>query len=66
MANIIVNQFLDESNNIIGIAPNAKLFDFNISNSKEQYFFSDILKIFDYIMLRVPDIPKRTNSISIK
>ncbi|MFX1310833.1 MAG: S8 family serine peptidase [Promethearchaeota archaeon] len=49
MANIIVNQFLDENNNIIGIAPNARLFDFDISNSKEQYFFSNILEIFDYI-----------------
>ncbi len=50
MANIIVNQFQDENKNIIGIAPDAKIIDFDISNSKEQYFFSDILGVFDYIV----------------
>ncbi|MFX1394179.1 MAG: S8 family serine peptidase [Promethearchaeota archaeon] len=50
IANIIVNQYLDETNNSIGIAPDTKLFDFDISNSKEQYFFSDVLNIFDYIL----------------
>ncbi|TFG22387.1 MAG: hypothetical protein EU529_10650 [Promethearchaeota archaeon] len=50
MANIIVNQFQDENKNIIGIAPDAKIIDFDISNSKEQYFFSDILGVFDYII----------------
>jgi len=50
MANIIVNQFQDENKNIIGIAPDAKIIDFDISNSNEQYFFSDILEIFDYIV----------------
>ena len=32
MANILVNQFLDDNNNIIGIAPQASLIDFDISN----------------------------------
>jgi len=50
IANIIVNQFLNETNNKIGIAPNTKLFDFDISNSKDQYFFSDVLEIFDHIL----------------
>ncbi|TFG02308.1 MAG: hypothetical protein EU540_01775 [Promethearchaeota archaeon] len=50
MANIIVNQFQDENKNIIGIAPDAKIIDFDISNSKEQYFFSDILGVFDNIV----------------
>ena len=50
MANIIVNQFQDENKNIIGIAPDAKIIDFDIYNSKEQYFFSDILGVFDDII----------------
>jgi serine protease AprX len=50
MANIIVNQYLDDNNNIIGIAPDSKIIDFDISNDKEEYFFSDILGIFDLII----------------
>ena len=49
MANIIVNQYLDDNGNIIGIAPNVSLIDFDISNPKEEYFFSDVLQAFDYI-----------------
>ena len=33
-----------------GIAPNAKLIDFDISNSKEEYYFSNILEVFDLIL----------------
>jgi len=50
MANIVVNQYLDDNNNIIGIAPDSKIIDFDISNDKEEYFFSDILSIFDLII----------------
>ena len=50
IANIIVNQYLDDNNNIIGIAPDSKIIDFDISNDKEEYFFSDILGIFDFII----------------
>jgi len=50
MANIIGNQFFDTNRRIIGIAPNAKLIDFDIFNSKEEYHFSNILEVFDFII----------------
>ncbi|MFX1530075.1 MAG: S8 family serine peptidase [Promethearchaeota archaeon] len=50
MAGIIANQFKDLSNNSLGIVPDAKIFDFDISNSKDEYLFSDILKTFDFII----------------
>ena len=49
MANIIVNQFLDDNNNIIGFAPDASLIDFDISNPEGKFLFSDVLQVFDYI-----------------
>ncbi|MFX0082461.1 MAG: S8 family serine peptidase [Candidatus Hodarchaeota archaeon] len=49
MASIIGNQIKESSNIPIGIAPDVKLFDFDISNSKSEYFFSNILQIFDNI-----------------
>ncbi len=50
MANIISNQYVNDKDNTIGIAPEAKLIDFNISNSEEKYYFSNILEIFDFII----------------
>ena len=50
MANLIGNQFFDFNKRIIGIAPNAKLIDFDIFNSKEEYHFSNILEVFDFII----------------
>jgi len=50
MATLIGNQFLDNKGVAIGIAPNAKIYDFDISNIKEDYYFSDILEIFDFIL----------------
>ncbi|MFW9873523.1 MAG: S8 family serine peptidase, partial [Candidatus Thorarchaeota archaeon] len=50
MASIIGNQFKDLKNNSIGIAPGVKIFDFDISNSKKEYYFSCILEIFDLII----------------
>jgi len=50
MASIIGNQFKDLKNNSIGIAPDVKIFDFNISNSKKEYYFSNVLEIFDLIV----------------
>ena len=50
MANIIGNQLSDYNGRIIGIAPNTKLFDFNISNLEEEYYFSNILNVFDFIL----------------
>jgi len=49
MANIIASQYGSDHNFPIGVAPEVKLIDFDISNAKESYFFSDILKIFDSI-----------------
>ena len=50
MANIIANQYLDNNNNYIGIAPNVKIIDFDISNPEEKYYFSNILEMFDIII----------------
>ena len=50
MAHLIASQFLDHRGRMIGIAPNAKLLDFDISNSKQDYYFSNILEIFDMIL----------------
>ncbi len=50
MASIISNQFKDYAANFIGIAPKVNISDFNISNLKEEYFFSSILEFFDRII----------------
>jgi len=49
MTCIIGNQYKDSYYNFIGIAPNAKFIDFNISVSNNEYYFSNILEIFDLI-----------------
>ncbi len=49
IASIIGNQYKDSYYSFIGIAPNAKFFDFNISVSNNEYYFSNILEIFDLI-----------------
>ena len=50
MANIIVNQFLDDKNNTIGIAPDSKIVDFDISNPTNHYYLSDILDVLEFIL----------------
>ncbi|MFW9818263.1 MAG: S8 family serine peptidase [Candidatus Thorarchaeota archaeon] len=49
MASIICNRFEDSNGNYIGIAPNVEIYDFDISNSYQEYFFNDILRVFDKI-----------------
>ncbi|MFX0070844.1 MAG: S8 family serine peptidase [Candidatus Hermodarchaeota archaeon] len=49
MAAIIGSRLMDEHNNYIGIAPGAKIVDFDISNSNEIYTISDVLEVFDLI-----------------
>ncbi len=49
MACIISNRFEDIESNYIGIAPNVSLFDFDISNSQQEYSFYQILNVFDKI-----------------
>ncbi|MFW9895785.1 MAG: S8 family serine peptidase, partial [Candidatus Thorarchaeota archaeon] len=49
MASIIANQYKNDEANYIGIAPNVKLIDFNISNSQKEYYVSHILSVFDVI-----------------
>lgn len=49
IASIIGNQFKDIDENFIGIAPNVHFIDFKLSNSKREYYFSDILDIFENI-----------------
>lgn len=51
IASIIGNQFLDKDNNQVGIAPAAKIIDFDISNLQKEYYFSDILEVFDLILI---------------
>jgi len=50
MANIIVNQYLDDKNNTIGIAPDSKIVDFDISNPENHYYLSDILDVLEFIL----------------
>ncbi len=69
MASIISNRFEDSNNNYIGIAPNVEIYDFNISNSHQEYFFNDILLIFDkiykeHINLDIIFIPLTTKTSS--
>lgn len=49
MASIISNQFTDNLYTAIGVAPKAEILDLDISNSQEEYYFSDILSVFDTI-----------------
>jgi serine protease AprX len=49
MASIIGNRYKDSYYSFLGIAPNAKFVDFNISVSNNKYYFSNILEIFDSI-----------------
>jgi serine protease AprX len=49
MASIISNRFEDGNNNYVGIAPNVSIFDFDISNSHQEYSFYNILNVFDKI-----------------
>ena len=49
MASIIANQFKDRENDYIGIAPGVKFSDFDISSSTNDYYFSQILEVFDLI-----------------
>ncbi|MHA1986801.1 MAG: S8 family serine peptidase [Promethearchaeota archaeon] len=49
MASIIANQFKNAENNFIGIAPDVKFTDFDISTSSNNYNFSCILEVFDLI-----------------
>jgi len=50
LASLICNQFKDSEGEFIGIAPNSKIVDFNISNLKQEYYFSNILNVFDVII----------------
>lgn len=56
MASIIGNQFKDVDDNYIGIAPNVNLIDFDLSNSNKEYYFSNVLKIFDKISKKNIDV----------
>ena len=56
MASIIANQFKDIENNYIGIAPGVKFTDFDISNPTKDYYFSQILEVFDSITKENIDI----------
>lgn len=49
MASIIKNQFRNPEDNIIGIAPKANLIDLKLTASNDEYYFSDVLQIFDKI-----------------
>jgi serine protease AprX len=50
MAALMINKSHDQQNRIIGIAPEAKVIDFDISNDNSEFFISDVLEIFDLII----------------
>ncbi|NVM34757.1 MAG: S8 family serine peptidase [Candidatus Lokiarchaeota archaeon] len=56
MASVISNRFKNVDDNYIGIAPNVNYIDFNISNSDQKYYFSNILQVFDKIIKENIDI----------
>lgn len=56
MASVISNRFKNIDDNYIGIAPNVNYIDFNISNSDQEYYFSNILQVFDKIIKQNIDI----------
>jgi len=56
MASIIGNQYLSYNDQIIGIAPNAKLIDFDVSDSSGDFYISKILEISDTIVRNALDI----------
>ncbi len=49
MASVIANQYLDRFNNKMGIAPDVKIIDLDISNSTEEFYISNVLEMFDLI-----------------
>ncbi len=49
MASIINNQFTENLYTAIGVAPDAEIIDLDISNPQKEYYFSDVLHIFDII-----------------
>lgn len=49
MASIISNQYVDYEDNHVGIAPEAKLIDYDISNEDCRFQFSNVLNILDLI-----------------
>lgn len=56
MASVISNRFKNIDDNYIGIAPDVNYIDFNISNSDQEYYFSNILQVFDKIIKENIDI----------
>jgi serine protease AprX len=56
MAAIIGNQFKDIENDYIGVAPDVRFTDFDISNSSNDFSFSQILEILDLIIKENIDI----------
>ncbi|MFX1480073.1 MAG: S8 family serine peptidase [Promethearchaeota archaeon] len=50
MASIIGNQLKVPGYGMIGIAPNVKIVDLDISNPEKKYFFSSVLEILDQIV----------------
>jgi serine protease AprX len=49
MASIITNQFTENMIYAIGVAPDARIIDLDISNPQKEYHFSDILNIIEII-----------------
>lgn len=50
MASIIANQFKNIEDDYIGIAPDVKFTDFDVSNLTNDFYFSQILEVFDSII----------------
>lgn len=49
-ANLITNQLKSKEGFRLGVAPDAKIYDLSLSYKNENYYFSDILSIFDKII----------------
>jgi serine protease AprX len=49
MAGILVNKHENNKNKFLGISPDIKILDFDISNERSKFYFSSILKVLDYV-----------------
>jgi serine protease AprX len=66
IASIIGNQFKDVNDKVVGIAPDVNLLDFDASDSTHEYYFSNVLKIFDLIRQKNIQVDVLLMSLSTK
>ncbi|MGV9203354.1 MAG: S8 family serine peptidase [Promethearchaeia archaeon] len=56
LTNLLVNQYLTEDDVLLGICPEAEIYDVDISNKEGEFFISDILRAFDLLLQKKIDL----------